>query len=274
MKKLTNLVAVLSVATAIQTVSMAKLLVTPTRIDLNNSNKVQALKLINESNEEVTYRIEYMYQNMNADGSYTKLSDAEIGNRSEIEKMVMYSPRQVTLQPKQTQTVRFALRRKEGATGEINAHVLFKEMQKKSAVPQLAKKSEDGEFSIEIKPLFNIAIPVIVSDANKNTKMMASMSNVRVDNVNKVVAFQINNTGKYSPYGRAEVKFYKGRRLLGSSELNGLGVMLPLKTRTISINYAEKDFANDEISHVEIVYASAPESGKSYTIAEGRADVK
>ena len=117
MKKLTNLITAFSAVMAIQATSMAKLLVTPTRIDLNNSNKVQALKLINESNEEVTYRIGYMYQNMNADGSYTKLTDEEIGKRSEIEKMVMYSPRQVTLEPKQTQTVRFALRRKEGATG-------------------------------------------------------------------------------------------------------------------------------------------------------------
>jgi fimbrial chaperone protein len=191
MKKLTNLITAFSAVMAIQATSMAKLLVTPTRIDLNNSNKVQALKLINESNEEVTYRIGYMYQNMNADGSYTKLTDEEIGKRSEIEKMVMYSPRQVTLEPKQTQTVRFALRRKEGTTGEINAHVLFKEMQKKSAVPQLAKKSEDGDFSIEIKPLFNIAIPVIVSDMNQNIKMMATITDVNINNTNKVVSLKL-----------------------------------------------------------------------------------
>lgn len=265
--KLKFLTSILCVLVLMNSVVHARLLITPTRIELNNSNRVQALKLINESNDEVTYRIGYTYQGMNKDGSYTKLNDSEIRKKSDISKMVMYSPRQVTLQPRETQTVRFALRRKEGMKDEYNAHVLFKEIKKTSSIPQLRDNS-DGDFSIQITPLFNIAIPIFVSDAERRTKMNVTIGDVVIDKKGKSVALTLVNLGKYSPYGDVSVELYKKRRMLTKVNLNGVSITMPLKERNILLSFAEEDVDMKVVTHAVITYRSSSIAAKPYIIAK------
>ena len=253
--------------------AFANLSLTPLRVDLNNSNKIQSVLLMNETNEVVTYRLGFRYQSMNSTGVLQPITPEDEKLMKPIEQMVMFSPKQVTLQPKQTQTVKFTFRNVATATlDEYNAYIVFQELDNSPKIPQLADQPAEGDVAIKVKPLFKIAIPIFVSNANNSTQNTADIANLKIDKELNVVMFDINNTGKYSLTGRVVAKFFKGKKLLGEFEQAGISMPNPLKTRKVLLQYDELKFQDSEATTVEVLYLP-PIGKKEYSIGQAKLEL-
>lgn len=228
---------------------------------------------MNETSDVVTYRLGFRYQSMDATGTLQAITPEEEKLMKPIEQMVMFSPKQVTLQPKQTQTVKFTFRNVATATlDEYNAYVVFQEVDNSPKIPQLSEQPADGGIAIKVKPLFKISIPIFVSNANNSTQNTAAIANLKIDKELNVVMFDINNTGKYSLVGRVVAKFFKGKKLLGQFEQTGIAMPNPLKTRKILIQYDELKFQDSQVTTVEVSYLP-PVGKKEYTIGQAKLEL-
>jgi P pilus assembly chaperone PapD len=245
-------------------------MVSPQRVDLNNANKIQSVKLVNTTDEEVTYSVSFMYQKMTESGKYEDFTESELQNLSNIEKVVMFSPKRVILAPKQTQTVRFALRRKEDIKNfEYNAHILFKEIAKKETIMDLNKRNSDGSIGMKVIPLFNTAIPIKVSDNSGKVQYQAEISNINLNKENNVVSFVLTNKGNKSPLGNVVVTFLNANgKKINTVQVNDMAIPMPLMLRNIDISYDDTKFDENMINNVTVEYFSSIDD-KPYTISSG-----
>jgi P pilus assembly chaperone PapD len=257
----------------IQLQSFARLSLTPLRIELNNFNKVQTVLLLNETNETSTYRVGFRYQVMTPTGELNNATEEEKAVMQDIEKMVIFSPKQVTLKPKQTQTMKFTFRRTPDAKlSEYAAYIVFQELDDKPIIPQLSEQPAEGEVAIKVKPLFKISIPIFVSDATSMEQKSAEIVNIKLDKEMNMLMFNLNNTGKYSTTGRLVAKFYKGKKVIGQFEQTNIVMSAPLRTRDIVMQYDETKFQDSEITSIEITYLP-PLGFKEYNIAQGKLEI-
>ena len=253
--------------------AFANLSLTPQRIELNNSNRMQSVLLINETKEVVTYRLGFRYQSMDANGALQDITPEEEKLMQPIEQMVMFSPKQVTLQPNKTQTVKFTFRNIATATlDEYNSFIVFQEVDNSPKIPQLSDQPAEGEVAIKVKPLFKISIPIFVSNANNSTQNTAEIANLKIDKDLNVLTFDVNNTGKYSLTGRVVAKFFKGKKLLGEFEQKGITMFNPLKTRKILLQYDELKFQDSQATTVEVSYLP-PAGKKEYIIGQAKLEL-
>ena len=102
--------------------------------------------LINNGSEPATYRISLVNQRMGEDGQFLPV-DTPLAGELFANDMVQFSPRQVTLQPGTSQTVRVMVRKPAGlAAGEYRSHLHFEKMPE----PRGATSVEPGANGKEI----------------------------------------------------------------------------------------------------------------------------
>src|SRR4051812_14773746 len=125
-KKIFALSFLASLLVASKIASAGGLMVIPSRVDLNEKNTSQEVRLINKGNEVTTYRISFQHLRMNKNGSYEEITSA--GKENFADDVVRFSPKQVTLKPGEVQTIRLMFKKPADlADGEYRSHLLMKE---------------------------------------------------------------------------------------------------------------------------------------------------
>ena len=163
--KPTNLFSLLilgcSILTSFNSNAVGQLMVSPTRVVFEGNERSKQVNLINNGAETARYRISLVRRTMNSDGKIQAVDENEPGMYAD--EMVRFSPRQVSLAPGQSQTVRLMLRKKAGtADGEYRSHMMFQSLPDSTAsdVNNLSSDRAKG-LSIELIPVVGITIPVI-----------------------------------------------------------------------------------------------------------------
>ena len=188
----------------------ATLLITPSRVVFEDRTRTSQVMLVNKGTETTTYRISFIRQNMTEDGKFVPVETGEEGLYSD--KMVRYSPRQVILEPGQSQIVRLMLRKPRGlADGEYRSHMLLQALPKttKSDISKAVEKGSD-EISVEITTIIGVSIPVIVRNGKLNTEL--NLANARYvkssdPKLKSYVMLDMNRTGTQSTYGDFRVTY-------------------------------------------------------------------
>jgi P pilus assembly chaperone PapD len=240
---------------------LAKLLVSPTHISLNNNNTAQTLQITNENNENATYKIEYMYQKMTENGSYIPATEDEKKQLQAIEQYVIYPQEEITLKPKQSKKIKFQINTKNPLPQqEYTAHILLKDI----TTNRQQNLQNNAQFTINAQPLFHIAIPIFV---HKNAKTFkAKISNIQLNKKLHSIIFHIENIGALSPYGDISITFQNNNKVLYTETLSGVSIPNPLKKRLIEVKYST-EFNINEAQYIVITYNSSPEFSKPYPIA-------
>ncbi len=223
------------------------LMVTPSRLEFKDKITSQEVKLINKSDETVTYRISLQHLRMNENGEYKEIAAEDTNVKEKFaDDLLRFSPRKITLKPNEVQTIRIALKKSDTIeNGEYRSHILFREEPsadfKQANNVEGAAKKDDKKISVVLKPLFGISIPVIVSKGD--VKAISSIENLAVktdpkDKSKKSLSVDLKRSGDASLFGNILVSFKQNKtgKEYDVGSLNAVSVFFPYEKRNASVN--------------------------------------
>lgn len=252
----------------------AQLMVSPTRIVFEGSERTKQVNLINNGSETGRFRISFVRRKMAENGKFEAVADSEPGMYSD--EIVRFSPRQVTLQPGQSQVIRLMLRKKRDmADGEYRSHMLFQSLPDPAAsdIGQLTDENSEA-VSVQLIPVVGITIPVIVRQGNLAATVRLSDFELKQANTvkaEKTLSLKINREGRRSVYGDFRVYFTpKGGAPVVIGQINGVAIYTPLSSRSVDIRLqlpAGFNLANGEL---HTLYLEPGKDEKTGLLAESR----
>jgi P pilus assembly chaperone PapD len=222
------------------TPSSADLMLYPTRIVLEKNQRASQLELINNGKDTVTYRIGLVNYRMSETGEISVIDSPGPGEQF-ADKMLRFSPRQVTLAPGASQTIRIMVRKPAGLpAGEYRSHLKIERLpdpKGKSSI-ETQKPAGENEIGVVLTPLIGASIPVIVR--NGETAATVKISNLELQKAPEgqapVLSMQMERQGNRSVFGDLTVGFTpeKGPEQI-IAQINGVAVYTPNPSRRVKI---------------------------------------
>jgi len=235
----------------------ANLLITPTRVEFSDRDRSAKVSLVNTSKETRTYKIYWRQQYQQQDGQYIPFKAGEREFPS-ANRMIRYSPRQVTLKPGERQHVRLGLRRPKGLEiGEYRSHLVFDAIPNKE---KLAKLKNKGGIQLHLNLSFSI--PIMVREGKIDVS--STLSNIDLvtrqrDGKTYTGAYiDVERHGKFSTLGNIKI-YWKDtltqpERLIGIQ--NNIAIYPELKMRRLLVGFKEHP---QKSGIMRIVYEGASE---------------
>ncbi|MES2741463.1 MAG: molecular chaperone [Pseudomonadota bacterium] len=232
--------ALLAVAALLSTApARADLMLFPTRVVFEPSQRVAQLELVNDGERPATYRIELVNKRMTDTGQFVDIEQAAPGELF-ADAMLRYSPHQVTLQPGISQTIRFSLRRpSELADGEYRSHLVFRKLPEAGGATSVEQRpAGGGDIGTVLTALVGASVPVIVRQGElsaSNTLSGLTLSGAAPGQPPLAVA-TLERSGNRSSYGDLVLSF--ARRGGASEELariGGVALYVPNQRRALRI---------------------------------------
>lgn len=250
--------------------ALAGLMLYPTRVVLESKDRSAQVELINNGDQPETYRIGIFNRRMTETGDIVAADQAQAGELF-ADDLLRYSPRQVTLQPGKSQTVRIMVRKPTGlATGEYRSHLQFDRVADVAGAANLENlaKPEKGEIAIILEALVGASIPVIVRHGE--TRVTTTLTDLTLSpapgkDKALLLSFTINRDGTRSVYGDLVATFTAtGGRPLEVAKVSGVAVYVPnarrksklplqlpagmaLKKGTLTLRYHERPEAGGKV---------------------------
>ncbi|GJL77823.1 MAG: hypothetical protein NPINA01_08120 [Nitrospinaceae bacterium] len=240
--------------------------VSPKRVVFEGRQRTTEVTLLNKSNKTVTYRVFFRNMRMKEDGSFEKVEEAMSGEKFS-DQLIRYSPRQITVPPRGSQSVRLLLRKpRKLPPGEYRSHLFFQSLPSrdtgKSIDDELVGKNE---LKIKLVAILSLSIPVIV----RNGKLEADVGLSNLDlkapetkNTPSVLSANLNRKGERSIFGDVQVIFkpVKGRHFT-LAELRGLSVYTPNKTRKLEMPLRIPEGEQLKNGSLYVVYKETKDAG-------------
>lgn len=214
--------------------------IAPSRLVFEGRTRSQIVSLINSSDQEATYRIALVNVRMSELGRTSIVEEPDEAEQF-ANRLIRYSPRQVTIPAHGSQTIRITVRKPSDIeTGEYRSHMQF------SVVPPDVTgqtiediPAEEGMLQIRITPLYGVTIPVIVRHGNLDYSM--TMSDPAIiqradDDDNLFLRVTLHREGSRSSYGNIIVAHTAPDRtetIIG--QINQLAVYVPNPSRVVTV---------------------------------------
>jgi hypothetical protein len=225
-----------SVLVPLQAQGAGDLLVNPTRIVFEGRKRAAELNLSNVGLAKGVYRVTLVRMEMTETGGFHQLPTERVPGQVAPEDLVRFSPREVTLDPQESQTVRLQLRKPADLPpGEYRIHMAFQSV---PPVPEAQAPAEAGSgkgLSIKLTPVFGLAIPIIIRQGE--TAATASLADLAYDSTRREIHFTLQRQGNQSVYGdlKATFKPASGKEE-EISEANGVAVYTPNPLRRMVLS--------------------------------------
>ena len=214
--------------------ALADLSLYPTRIVLEKNQRAAQVELMNNGTAPETYRINLVNRRMGEMGEFIALEAPGPGDQF-ADPLLRYSPKQVTVQPGSSQTVRILVRKPADlAPGEYRSHLQFDRVADAagaSSVEQVSAPGDNG-IGVVITALVGASIPVIVRQGD--TQASATLSDLTLlpaaggAGAAPALSFVINRSGNRSLYGDLTVRFTpKGGQTVELAKAGALAVYVP-----------------------------------------------
>jgi fimbrial chaperone protein len=253
MKKMKAAILALGVATlAVGIPARADIAIFPLHPIFTDKVRTQHVNIVNNSTDSALFRMELVYQRQNTDGSYTPL-DEPMTPGVDLRKMIVYSPRQISLEGGDVQLVKLALRRPADLPeGEYRAYLKMMRMDGKG--PVISSRVGKG-ISANINIAIGYAVPIIVRHGTYDTT--ASLSDVKYDppagKKSASVKMVIHRKGKFSTLGHINIFWVRSGqedKLVGM--MNGINVFPEIDHRDVNLAINEKSLSGGSL---RVVYA-------------------
>lgn len=246
--------------------AQADLMLYPTRVVMNGNQRSAQVEIINRGTSPETYRIIVANRRMSETGEIMEAKSAEPGELF-ADFMLVHTPRQVTLQPGESQTVRISARRPAGlADGEYRSHLQFDRVADAVGATDLENTSrpETGQVAIVLQALVGASIPVIVRQGQ--TSATVTLGNLEVIPANgdapPALAFAFNRQGNQSVYGDVLVSYSQdGKPAVEVGKVSGVAVYVPNSVRIARIPLTLPAGQTLKGGTLTLRYSERPEAG-------------
>lgn len=183
----------------------ADMMLFPLRVFFKDGERMKGLTVLNTGNVQAIYRLELQHKRQLPTGAYADM-EAPADPALDPAKWLVYSPRQVDLQPQGKQGIKLSLRRPpEMPDGEYRVHAALTRI----ARDQIENTGENAPTTAKMMLNVGVAVPVVIRKGKYDTT--ASILGAKVfppaangkDNRSQV-ELQVNRKGKYSAVGKIE----------------------------------------------------------------------
>jgi fimbrial chaperone protein len=245
---------------------MAELSLFPTRIVLERNQRAAQVELVNRGSEPETYRIGLVNRRMTETGEIVPADHAQPDEKF-AEEMLRFSPRQVTIPPGGSQTVRILLRKPADlAPGEYRSHLQFDRVEDTAASSSIeaAGKPAGNEIGVVIKALVGASIPVIVRHGDTDAKVsLSDLSLIPASGQDgPLLAMHMNRSGNRSVYGDLSVTITPaGGKPVEVAKAGGVAVYVPNTVRRATMPLQIPQNLNLAGATLQLSYRERPEAG-------------
>ena len=245
-----------------QPASAGGILILPIRVVFSGHDRSKSITVMNTGQKPATFRMSLFYQKQTKNGGYKKI-DKPLVPGVDLKKMLVYSPRQIYIQPNGSQLVRVYFRRPPNLPdGEYRIHMRLKRL---SGGQKLAPVKH-GKIQTEMTINIGFAIPIIIRQGKDNTT--ASISDVKLlpasaeKHTPPKLTFHLNRKGKFSTLGKVEVYWTPtGGKEQKVGILNDVNVFPELNERDVDLDLSQ----NITDGKMRIVYeGDAADKGKTF----------
>lgn len=241
-----------------------ELMVAPTRIIFEARDRTAKVNLVNNGTETATYRLEFTRKRMTEDGRFVDV-DRPLPGEKFCDQMIRFSPRQVTLPPGQSQTIRLILRKPANLEpGEYRSHLLFRSIPKSSSSSiESIDKKKSSQLKIELTPVLGISIPVIVRHGKTEATVSIDKISIVKSRQNRLFTrFALQRDGNQSVYGDLSVDLItKDGKKINLSKANGISVYTPNSIRMVTLPLYLPKGVNLQGGELQIEYHLPVEQG-------------
>ena len=179
----------------VTTAAYAELLISPTRVDLADRERVQELILVNTAESVRSYRLEWQESAIDAQGKQINLDHTP---EYAVSPFTRFTPRQVTLQPGERQIVKVVVRAPgKLPAAEYRSHLLFR------AIPVKSEASDPANTGIKLNLLLSYSLPVIyrVDPQIATVQLVPGSLTLSQQGKGAKAVFELSRQGAYGSFG-------------------------------------------------------------------------
>lgn len=241
----------------------ADLSITPVRVVFEGRDRSAIIELLNLTDHTNTYRMTWLHMKAKPEGGYeTENMKTDDKDPHSVSNMVIFTPKQVTIEPHGHQVIRLSLRRPADLPfGEYRAHMALIRM-----ASSLQETRDPNAKGIELAMNVNIgfSIPVIVrSGDDKDLKVSLQLPKLEVVRNKPSLKVDIHrDAGIFSTYGELKVMWQPAQgteKQIGT--LNNVALYPEIQERHVIIPLTD----NPTSGTLKVVYVGKLESdGKTW----------
>lgn len=255
-----------AIALFVPAVVHADLMLYPTRVVMTGNQRSAQVEIINRGTGSETYRINLVNRRMSETGEIVDAAEPQDGEQF-ANTMLVYTPRQVTLQPGESQTVRISVRKPAGlADGEYRSHLQFDRVADATGAADLESiaRPEAGQVAIVLQALIGASIPVIVRHGQTSASVTLSELEVvpATGDAKPLLAFTFNRVGNQSVYGDVLAIYTPaGGKPVEVGKVNGIAVYVPNAKRIARIPLTLPEGAALKGGSIRLTFSERPDAG-------------
>jgi len=246
------------------------LLVAPTRVIFEGNTRTTTVSLTNIGSAKATYRIAIVHQRMTETGAVQLLKDGEqVAGELFADSLVRFTPRQVTLEPRQGQTIRMQLRKPADlADGEYRSHLYIHALPPDRPAATNPDDAPPDGLAVRLTPVFGITIPVIVRQGQLTAQTTITEIVLLPPAPPKAppqLSFRLNRSGARSTYGDLTVTLLPagGKKETVVGRMNGIAVYTPNLSRAMLLPLNVPKGMALQNGRLKITYRAKREEGNA-----------
>lgn len=212
------------------------------RVVFEGSKRTEVLTLINDSDEEQTYRLSWRNMAMKDGISLSPVADGEaIAGFNPADNLVIFAPRRITIPAGGSQQVRLMMRKPADlADGEYRSHLWIRP--EEDAVKFTAPNAEgpggdESATGIQIKMLAGANFPIIVRQGKTDATATITNPTLTQQGGGFVVTLDVNREGNRSLYGDFQFTCLSGSSPQIIHDIRGIAVYTETATRHLEFKF-------------------------------------
>ncbi len=223
----------------------------PKRIVIDGRRSIANIGLYNKTVNAGDYEISIIDMAMTADGKLlgrdNGATDEDFARLNPAKPFLRYSPRRVTLNGSESQTIRMMARAgSDIAPGEYRSHFLAVSVPRDEnagfSIDQAANAAPADGIGVTIRPRFGISIPVIVRIGETTLDVdIADTAIVTDPGGTRSLRITLTRSGTRSAYGDIAVSAPSLDEPLGL--LKGIGIYTEVDARTVTVPFDTQGIA-------------------------------
>lgn len=237
--------------------AQGNLLITPRRVVFEGKKRIQEINLANTGKDTAIYNISFKQIRMTEDGQFEEITQPDPGQNFSS-PYLRFFPRRVTLAPNEAQLVKMQVTKtNQLQSGEYRSHIYFRSVPQEKPLGEKEDSQVATGFSVSLKPIFGITIPVIIRRGESTAQVsLSDLELVRGENQAFKLKLKFDRTGNMSVYGDIRIDHISPQGKRSQVGLvKGLAVYMPTASRTFSMKLDNTSGIDYTKGKLHVVYS-------------------